>query len=73
VLTLAAVPGAREVVREYGATAKARSHIDGAGGYVVLGDVLMWATPVDGGVAYPDDDVRVAVAVSPTLDGGLRP
>lgn len=73
VLMLAAVPGAREVVREYGATAKARSHIDSTGGYVVLGDVLMWATPVDGGVAYPDDDVRVAMAVSSTPDGGLRP
>jgi hypothetical protein len=75
VLTLADLPGVREVVREQGATAKARSHIDGAGGYVVLGDVLMWATPAGGGVACPDDDVRVAVsvAVTPTLDGGLRP
>jgi hypothetical protein len=75
VLTLADLPGAREVIREHGATAKARSHIDGAGGYVALGDVLMWATPVAGGVAFPDDDVHVTVpgAVTPTLDGGSRP
>jgi hypothetical protein len=75
VLALADRAGIREVIREHGATAKARSHIDGAGGYVVLGDVLMWATPVGGGVAFPDDDVHVTVSgsVTPTLDGGLRP
>jgi hypothetical protein len=73
VLALADLPGAREVIREHGATAKARSHIDGAGGYVALGDVLMWATPVAGGVAFPDDDVHVTVPVTPTMDGGPRP
>lgn len=79
VLAVADLPGVREVVHEHGASAKARSHVARTGGYVAVGDVLVWSVPgetagTDGFAAFPDDDVRVTVgARTPTLDGGLLP
>jgi hypothetical protein len=78
---LADLPEIHDVAHAHGATATGRSHIDDAGGYIALGDVLVWATPVapDGAItAYPDDDVHVTAAarqapLTPPQYGGLQP
>jgi hypothetical protein len=74
---LADLPGIRDLVREHGALATARSHFDD-GGYVVLGDVLAWATPRTPAAIVPGDDVHVTVVgddrrTPPHLDGGQLP
>ncbi|MFJ9780910.1 hypothetical protein ACIRSS_15075 [Amycolatopsis sp. NPDC101161] len=66
------LPELARVVREAGGRAVARTHLDAPGGYVALGDVVVWVASPAGGV-LPDEPVRVEYTGDPAAPLTISP
>ncbi|WP_372661584.1 hypothetical protein [Amycolatopsis kentuckyensis] len=67
-----ALPELARIVREAGGRATARTHVDPPGGYVAIGDVVVWGASTTGGV-LPGEPVGVEYTGDPAAPLTVSP